>query len=141
MKIPDFTISIPELKSIIYSNLSFELDNDTLEMIFYALGLSLVDDTKVDFLLFVKIYYLIFQKINGEPEEENLSEQMFEKNEKKKGEDDGKDNENEEQNDEGNEEDEGNNLEEIENDEGYMYDEDEEEDENKNENEENEKAE
>ena len=80
MKIPDFTISIPELKSIIYSNLSFELDNDTLEIIFYALGLQLIDDTKVDFLLFVKIYYLIYQKINGELEQENISQQMFDDN-------------------------------------------------------------
>ena len=77
MKIPDFTISIPELKSIIYSNLSFELDNDTLEIIFYALGLQLIEDTKVDFLLFVKIYYLIYQKINCEPEQDNISQQMF----------------------------------------------------------------
>ena len=132
MKIPDFTISIPELKSIIYSNLSFELDNDTLEMIFYALGLSLVDDTKVDFLLFVKIYYLIFQKINGEPEEENLSEQMFDnKNEKKEGQEEDenqKDNEGEEN------ENEENNLEEIEQDDNKGIKIEEAEDENNNEN-------
>lgn len=73
-KIPDYTISITELKAIIYNNLSYDITGETLELIFYALGLPLYQDTKVDFLLFVKIYYLIAQKVQMDSEENEEAE-------------------------------------------------------------------
>lgn len=68
-KIPDFTIDLNALKSTIYSNLGFNLTDDILEIIFYALKIPLKQDTRVDFLLFFKIYYLIKTKINVTNEE------------------------------------------------------------------------
>ena len=68
-KIPDFTITLDQLKKTIGNNLNFDLSNDTLEIIFYALKIPFVEDTKVDFLLFFKIYYLIYTKIYAGEEE------------------------------------------------------------------------
>ena len=74
-KIPDFTITLDQLKKTIGNNLNFDLSNDTLEIIFYALKIPFVEDTKVDFLLFFKIYYLIYTKIYaGEEEAEGEAE-------------------------------------------------------------------
>ena len=74
-KIPDFTITLDQLKKTIGNNLNFDLSNDTLEIIFYALKIPFVEDTKVDFLLFFKIYYLIYTKIYaGEEEGEGEAE-------------------------------------------------------------------
>jgi len=69
-KIPDFTITLDQLKKTIANNLSFDLNNEILEIIFYALKIPFVEDTKIDFLLFFKIYYLIFTKIYAVEEEE-----------------------------------------------------------------------
>ena len=69
-KIPDFTITLDQLKKTIASNLNFDLSNEILEIIFYALKIPFVEDTKIDFLLFFKIYYLIFTKIYSVEEEE-----------------------------------------------------------------------
>ena len=69
-KIPDFTITLDQLKKTIANNLNFDLSNEILEIIFYALKIPFVEDTKIDFLLFFKIYYLIFTKIYSVEEEE-----------------------------------------------------------------------
>ena len=69
-KIPDFTITLDQLKKTIKSNLDFDLSNDILETIFYALKIPFVEETKVDFLLFFKIYYLIYTKVSPKEEEE-----------------------------------------------------------------------
>ena len=69
-KIPDFTITLDQLKKTIANNLNFDLNNEILEIIFYALKIPFVEDTKIDFLLFFKIYYLIFTKIYAVDEEE-----------------------------------------------------------------------
>jgi hypothetical protein len=81
-KIPDYTITLNELKSTIYSNLMYTLTDEILELIFYALRIPLKQDTEIDFLLFVKIYYLIYNKINAvekeeEQEEGNMVNEMF----------------------------------------------------------------
>jgi hypothetical protein len=68
-KIPDFTITLDQLKKTIANNLNFDLSNEILEIIFYALKIPFLEDTKIDFLLFFKIYYLIFTKINTADEE------------------------------------------------------------------------
>ena len=74
-KIPDFTITLDQLKKTIKSNLDFDLSNDILETIFYALKIPFVEETKVDFLLFFKIYYLIYTKVSPK-EEEDEKEQI-----------------------------------------------------------------
>ena len=68
-KIPDFTITLDQLKKTIANNLNFDLSNEILEIIFYALKIPFVEDTKIDFLLFFKIYYLIFTKIYANEQE------------------------------------------------------------------------
>ena len=68
-KIPDFTITLDQLKKTIKNNLEFDLGNDILEVIFYALKIPFVEDTKIDFLLFFKIYYLIYTKIYSKEQE------------------------------------------------------------------------
>ena len=84
-KIPDFTITLDQLKKTILNNLNFDLSNEILEIIFYALKIPFVEDTKIDFLLFFKIYYLIYTKINaideGAEEENQEEEQAYEGNE------------------------------------------------------------
>ena len=77
-KIPDFTISLDQLKKTIKNNLEFDLSNDILEIIFYALKIPFVEDTKIDFLLFFKIYYLIDTKIHTKEEEVENDEQKYE---------------------------------------------------------------
>ena len=90
-KIPDFTITLDQLKKTIKSNLDFDLSNDILETIFYALKIPFTEETKVDFLLFFKIYYLIYTKvcskeeyegeeIQGEEQYEEGNEEMVEQN-------------------------------------------------------------
>ncbi|MCQ2818890.1 MAG: hypothetical protein MJ252_16615 [archaeon] len=83
-KIPDFEITRDDLREIINLNLSYVLTKETLELIFYALELPLFEETKIDFLLFVKIYFLIQQKLQNEQmdkeEEEMLNEEMEENN-------------------------------------------------------------
>ena len=87
-KIPDFTITLDQLKKTIGNNLNFDLSNDTLEIIFYALKIPFVEDTKVDFLLFFKIYYLIYTKIYaGEEEGEGEAEGEGEEGDVNQGED------------------------------------------------------
>ena len=83
-KIPDFTITLDQLKKTIKSNLDFDLSNDILEIIFYALKIPFVEDTKVDFLLFFKIYYLIYTKVY--PQEEYEGEQEMQGGEQYEGE-------------------------------------------------------
>ena len=84
-KIPDFTIPLIDLKKTIKERLDFELTDDILEIIFYALKIPLKKDTQIDFLLFFKIYYLIETKIAADQEEEEeekaLEEQQDEQNE------------------------------------------------------------
>ena len=75
-KIPDFTITLDQLKKTINSNLNFDLSNDILEVIFYALKIPFVEDTKVDFLLFFKIYYLIYTKVFPKEEEIYAEKEM-----------------------------------------------------------------
>ena len=75
-KIPDFTITLDQLKKTINSNLNFDLSNDILEVIFYALKIPFVEDTKVDFLLFFKIYYLIYTKVFPKEEEIDAEKEM-----------------------------------------------------------------
>jgi hypothetical protein len=90
-KIPDFTITLDQLKKTIKSNLDFDLSNDILETIFYALKIPFTEETKVDFLLFFKIYYLIYTKVctkeeyegeemQGEEQYEEGNEEMVEQN-------------------------------------------------------------
>jgi hypothetical protein len=91
-KIPDFTIPLDQLKKTIKSNLDFDLSNDILETIFYALKIPFTEETKVDFLLFFKIYYLIYTKVcpkeeyegeqemQGEEQYEEGNEEMAEQN-------------------------------------------------------------
>jgi hypothetical protein len=83
-KIPDYTISIGELQTIIYNNLSFNLTSEILEVIFYALGIPLLNDSRCDFLLFCKIFYLISNKINGNELSDNYSQFEGEKIEEDK---------------------------------------------------------
>ena len=90
-KIPDFTITLDQLKQTIKSNLDFDLSNDILEVIFYALKIPFVEDTKVDFLLFFKIYYLIYNKVcpkedEMEPEKEIPGEEQMEEQGEEQGE-------------------------------------------------------
>ena len=90
-KIPDFTITLDQLKQAIKSNLDFDLSNDILEVIFYALKIPFVEDTKVDFLLFFKIYYLIYNKVcpkedEMEPEKEIPGEEQMEEQGEEQGE-------------------------------------------------------
>ena len=73
-KIPDFTITLDQLKKTIKSNLDFDLSNDILETIFYALKIPFTEETKVDFLLFFKIYYLIYTKVCPKEEYEGEHE-------------------------------------------------------------------
>lgn len=73
-KVPDFCIAIPELKKIIYNNLSYALNDQTIELIYYALHIPLKQDSQIDFLLFVKIFYLIYEKNKEVDEEENQEE-------------------------------------------------------------------
>ena len=85
-KIPDFTITLDQLKKTIFNNLNFDLSNEILEIIFYALKIPFVEDTKIDFLLFFKIYYLIYTKISTadeavEEENQQQEEQAYEGNE------------------------------------------------------------
>ena len=76
------------MKKTIGNNLNFDLSNDTLEIIFYALKIPFVEDTKVDFLLFFKIYYLIYTKIYaGEEEGEGEAEGEGEEGDVNQGED------------------------------------------------------
>ena len=84
-KIPDFTITLDQLKKTIKSNLDFDLSNDILETIFYALKIPFVEETKVDFLLFFKIYYLIYTKVSPKEEEEE-KEQIIQGEEQYEGE-------------------------------------------------------
>jgi len=80
-KIPDFTITLDQLKKTIKSNLDFDLSNDILETIFYALKIPFTEETKVDFLLFFKIYYLIYTKVCTKEEyegEEMKGEEQYE---------------------------------------------------------------
>ena len=90
-KIPDFTITLDQLKKTIKANLEFDLSNDILETIFYALKIPFTEETKVDFLLFFKIYYLIYTKVcskeeyegeemQGEEQYEEGNEEMVEQN-------------------------------------------------------------
>ena len=90
-KIPDFTITLDQLKKTIKANLEFDLSNDILETIFYALKIPFTEETKVDFLLFFKIYYLIYTKVctkeeyegeemQGEEQYEEGNEEMAEQN-------------------------------------------------------------
>ena len=85
-KIPDFTITLDQLKKTIKSNLDFDLSNDILETIFYALKIPFTEETKVDFLLFFKIYYLIYTKVctkeeyEGEEQYEEGNEELAEQN-------------------------------------------------------------
>ena len=97
-KIPDFTITLDQLKKTIKSNLDFDLSNDILETIFYALKIPFVEETKVDFLLFFKIYYLIYTKVSPKEEEEE-KEQIIQGEEQYEGENEIP---NEEQSDENN---------------------------------------
>ena len=93
-QIPNYTISIKELKGIIRDNAAYDLTDEVLELIFYALGMTLYQDTQVDFLLFVKIYYLIVQKEQGdEEEEEDIKEGQEELNEVEGDEEEGIENE------------------------------------------------
>jgi len=80
-KIPDFTITLDQLKKTIKANLEFDLSNDILETIFYALKIPFTEETKVDFLLFFKIYYLIYTKVCSKEEyegEEMQGEEQYE---------------------------------------------------------------
>lgn len=86
-KIPDHLITRDNLKDIVQINLNYVISKETLELIFYALELPLYDDTKIDFLLFVKIYFLIQQKIQNDNnanqesvEEDPLNEDLEENN-------------------------------------------------------------
>lgn len=109
-KIPDFTIPLSDLKKTIYNYLQFTLTDDILEIIFYALKIPLKKDTQIDFLLFFKIYYLIFTKINVKEEEMEEGERALD--------------EQDEQNDGENEKDEmTKKLEYYENEKNYAYDE------------------
>ena len=72
----------------------YDLTDEVLELIFYALGMTLYQDTQVDFLLFVKIYYLIVQKEQGDEEEgEDVKEGQEELNEVEGDEEEGMENE------------------------------------------------
>ena len=83
-KIPDFTITLDQLKKTIKANLDFDLSNDILETIFYALKIPFVEDTQIDFLLFFKIYYLIYVKVTPkvilyeDEKKENQEEKQYE---------------------------------------------------------------
>ena len=93
-KIPDFTISLDQLKKTIANNLNFDLSNEILEIIFYALKIPFVEDTKIDFLLFFKIYYLIYTKIyaveeEGEAEGEAQGEEQMQQGENYEGQEGG----------------------------------------------------
>ena len=83
-KIPDFTITLDQLKKTIKVNLDFDLSNDILETIFYALKIPFVEDTQIDFLLFFKIYYLIYVKVTPkvilyeDEKKENQEEKQYE---------------------------------------------------------------
>ena len=87
-KIPDHLITKENLKDIIQINLKYEISKETLELIFYALEIPLYEDTKIDFLLFVKIYSLIQEKIKNESFNcikenlENISNEELDENSK-----------------------------------------------------------
>ena len=100
-KIPDYTISIEDLRTIIYNNLMFKLNDEILELMFYAFGIPLKKETKVDFLLFVKIYYLIYVKLNEAANEDmNSNENLLEEDDQEVNENEGDEAYNESQNNE-----------------------------------------
>ena len=112
-KIPDFTITLDQLKKTIKANLDFDLSNDILETIFYALKIPFVEDTQIDFLLFFKIYYLIYVKVTPkvilyeDEKKENQEEKQYEGENEEMGEQNNIEQEEEmlpgEENEEGNE--------------------------------------
>jgi len=69
-KIPDNIINLAEFKSIANESFQIDLDDRTLELIFYVFGISSdVQELKIDFLLFSRLLYLGFIKMNTKVKE------------------------------------------------------------------------
>lgn len=86
-KMNDTTITILEFKSIIYLKTGIELKDDILEIILTTLGIikeNIVynEDFPIDFLLFSKLYYLVFIKYI-QPVPDNNEDSFLSSNEKR----------------------------------------------------------
>jgi hypothetical protein len=56
------TITIKDFKKISHENLNVNLNDETLELIFFVFGIPMNEDTELDFLLFARLFYLILNK-------------------------------------------------------------------------------
>lgn len=65
-KLPLNLIEIKEFRSICLDKLGQEINDETLEMIFYVFGIQMNEETKIDFMLFARLFYLIYAKRIGE---------------------------------------------------------------------------
>lgn len=76
-KIPDNILSIKEFKIICIEKLGQEIDDETLELIFYVFEIPLNEEIKIDFLLFSRLFYLVYVKKMGEesPLEQDFNEE------------------------------------------------------------------
>jgi len=65
-KIPDNFLSSKEFRKIAAEYLSIVFDDQTLELIFYVFGIPYnEEELKIDFLMFTRLLYLGYSKING----------------------------------------------------------------------------
>lgn len=65
-KLPQNLIDIKEFRSICLEKLGQEINDETLEIIFYVFGLQFCEEAKIDFMLFARLFYLIYAKKVGE---------------------------------------------------------------------------
>jgi hypothetical protein len=76
-KIPENLITVKEFKAICLERLGQEISDETLELIFYVFNIPLDEESKIDFLFFSRLFYLINAKKITEnesiQEEENIS--------------------------------------------------------------------
>jgi len=70
-KTPDNVLTVKEFKNICLDKLGQEISDETLELIFYVFGIPLNSETKIDFLLFCRLFHLVYTKNHEENEEEN----------------------------------------------------------------------
>lgn len=74
-KIPDNYLSLNEFKKIYLDNLGAKYEDQTLELIFYVFGIPFVEEEmKIDFLMFTRLLYLGYCKINGNKLEDSQKE-------------------------------------------------------------------
>ena len=65
---PDNLISIKDFKSICLERLGLDVSDETLELILYIFDTQFDEETKIDFLMFARLFYLMNAKQIGEDE-------------------------------------------------------------------------